>query len=216
MLYVLEEIFKTKRAQNSEQLNLRVQRSLSWLKKAISMDDDLDLQFVSLSVAFNAIYTGNELSTNDASAQNTVFLEYLYKLDDEQRISQVIWGKARQSIELLLAYPYASKEYWDYKNHKISKVQWMQKNIADKQFISHILNVKDSKQVLTLLFLRLFALKQQMLDGGSNYNSMANRLHMRESCVILQALIPTFIYIIIDNAQTIEFTMPFYPAVQMS
>ena len=159
---------------------------------------------------------GNYFFRNDASAQNTVFLEYLYKLDDEQRISQVIWGKARQSIEVLLAYPYASKEYWDYKNHKISKVQWMQKNIADKQFISHILNVKDSKQVLTLLFLRLFALKQQMLDGGSNYNSMANRLHMRESCVILQALIPTFIYIIIDNAQTIEFTMPFYPAVQMS
>ena len=44
MIYVLEEIFKSSKNNNSERFNLRVQRSLSWLKKAVLMEQDKDLQ----------------------------------------------------------------------------------------------------------------------------------------------------------------------------
>ena len=55
-MMILEEIFRHNKSQNSEGFNLRIHRGLSWLKKAIYITDDLDLQFMSLMIAFNAIY----------------------------------------------------------------------------------------------------------------------------------------------------------------
>ena len=55
-MQVLEEIFKSKKSENSNQFNLRIHRGLSWLKKAAELDDDLDMRFISLWVSFNAIY----------------------------------------------------------------------------------------------------------------------------------------------------------------
>lgn len=43
MLYVLEEIFKSKKNENSASFNLRIQRALSWLKKAALTHEDYDL-----------------------------------------------------------------------------------------------------------------------------------------------------------------------------
>ena len=55
-MLVLEEIYRTKKNEFSAAFNLRMQRSLSWWKKAIVLHDDLDLQFMSTWVALNALY----------------------------------------------------------------------------------------------------------------------------------------------------------------
>ena len=41
-MQVLEEIFKSKKPDHTDQFNLRIHRGLSWLKKATDLDDDLD------------------------------------------------------------------------------------------------------------------------------------------------------------------------------
>ncbi|RTY72750.1 hypothetical protein EKL28_18750, partial [Staphylococcus aureus] len=40
----------------SEYFNLRVQRSLSWLRKAVELQADYDFQFLSLWIGLNALY----------------------------------------------------------------------------------------------------------------------------------------------------------------
>ncbi len=45
-MLVLEEIFKDRKHENTDQFNLRIQRGLSWLKKAIDLDQDIDLKFI--------------------------------------------------------------------------------------------------------------------------------------------------------------------------
>lgn len=47
-MLVLEETYKSKKAQFSDSYNLRIHRGLSWLKQAVLLDDALDLKFISL------------------------------------------------------------------------------------------------------------------------------------------------------------------------
>ena len=54
-MLVLEEMYRSKKNEHSKPFNLRIQRSLSWFKKALILHDDLDLQFITVWVAFNAL-----------------------------------------------------------------------------------------------------------------------------------------------------------------
>ena len=67
-MLLLEEIFKSRKNEFSEIYNLRIHRGLSWLKKANELDDDLELQFMSLWVALNAIHAQD--STQVENEQN--------------------------------------------------------------------------------------------------------------------------------------------------
>ena len=64
-MMLLEEIFKSKKAEHSDYFNLRIHRGLSWLKKSIELDSDLDLKFMSLWISFNAIYAQDVAITQD-------------------------------------------------------------------------------------------------------------------------------------------------------
>ncbi|MEW9149423.1 hypothetical protein AB2762_00770 [Acinetobacter indicus] len=46
--------------------NLKIQRSLSWFKKALSLDQELDFKFMSLWIAFQAIYREDAASPSAA------------------------------------------------------------------------------------------------------------------------------------------------------
>ena len=81
-MYLLEEIFKKHKHLYSVNFNLRMQRGLSWLRKAKELDQDVDLQFVSLWIAFNAVYAENLQETLDEDQQHLrQFLLRLYGVD---------------------------------------------------------------------------------------------------------------------------------------
>ena len=46
-MLVFEEIYRAKKNEFSAAFNLRMQRSLSWWKKATEFHDDVDMQFMS-------------------------------------------------------------------------------------------------------------------------------------------------------------------------
>lgn len=215
MVYVLEEIFKSKKNENSERFNLRIQRALSWLRKAAHTQDDLDLQFLSLWVSFNAIHA--EENVDEASSQQfNTFLERIYQQDQSQKISQLVWNKIKQPIQLLLDNPYAFQDYWDYKNQKISQLTWKANFDAEKQRILKAFKAKDAKAIIATLFERMLTLRNQILQGGSSYNSAINRQQLKDSCHILLVLLPAFLEVLIENAKDLDFAKPFYPIMQMS
>jgi hypothetical protein len=47
---------KLKAATLPETLTIRLHRAISWLKSAEKQDDNLDIKFISLWIAFNACY----------------------------------------------------------------------------------------------------------------------------------------------------------------
>ena len=91
-MMLLEEIYKTTKAQRSEYFNLRIQRSLSWFRKAVELQADYDFQFLSLWISLNALYAQENEDSLDQQALSQ-FLHLILSKDQEKRISQILLGR---------------------------------------------------------------------------------------------------------------------------
>jgi hypothetical protein len=171
---MLEEIFKDKKAENSDQFNLRIHRGLSWLKKAQQLDQELDLQFIALWVSFNAIYAQDLLISQDKQSLRQ-FLHLICQKDQEDKIYNILWEKYSQPIRVLLDNQYIYQGFWDYQNEKISLEACKTGLTAEKQKVLNALGHKDSVDILMVLFNRLYTLRNQIVHGGATYHSSVNR-----------------------------------------
>ena len=213
-MLLLEEIFKRKKLQHSECFNLRVQRSLSWFKKSLELEHDLDLQFISLWIALNALYVQDMNVAQDTQALQQL-LNSIHQQDQEDRIDSTLWGKLSPLIARLLDNPYAYQAFWDYKNQKISQSTWQADFVQAKQQVQHALQEQVSIAVLTLLFNRLHTLANQLTHGGATYNSSMSRQTMQEACQILAAFLSSCLYVLLENAPVLDVGQPFYPIIQV-
>ncbi len=55
-----------------------------------------------------------------------------------------------------------------------------------------------------------------MILGGMTYKSAVNRKQLQDACTLLTALLPTFIYVFLENPESFDLAQPFYPMVQVS
>ena len=67
--------------------------------------------------------------------------------------------------------------------------------------------------ILSMLFDRLYVLRNQLIHGGATWNSRVNRDQLRDGVAILSVLMPVMIDIMMDNADE-EWGRPFYPVVE--
>lgn len=215
MIYVLEEIFKNTKNENSERFNLRIQRSLSWLKKAVMMGDDKDLQFLSLWVAFNAIHAEDVESKSQQRSHIRQFLELIYPQDDGQIIHHLVWDKLYEPIRGILDNPYSFQDYWDYRNQVVSQSEWKKRFDSERKFIDHVFEAKALDELLSLVLHRMFTIEHQILQGGYSYNSAVNRPLIHQCCEVLVHLIPTLLELLIQNSKKWHFLKPHYPVIQV-
>ncbi|NHB56483.1 HEPN domain-containing protein [Acinetobacter shaoyimingii] len=215
-MMVLEEIFKHNKNRNSDRFNLRIHRGLSWFKKAILLHDDSDLQFISLMIAFNAIYAEETEDMIRDQHSLKVFLNRIYHQDYEKKFYETLCGENAQTIQMFLESPYLYQGYWDYKNQKINQMTWKQSFENEQIRILQAFRNKDACDILLMIFDRLFTLRSQMIHGGVSYKSSMNRKQLEDGCRILSSLMPTFIQVLIENAEMMDVDKPYYPVVQMS
>ncbi len=214
-MLLIEEIFKSKKTQFSDQFNLRIHRGLSWLKKSMDLHDDLDLQFISLWISFNAIYAQDLVSAQNKQSLRQ-FLYLICQKDSEHKIYKILWERFSQPIRLFLDNPYVYQGFWDYQNQKISHDACKEGLAQEKQKVLRALSEKDSVDILMVLFNRMYTLRNQVVHGGATYNSSVNRKQLQDACTILLALLPVFMIILLENAATLDLAKPFYPVVQVS
>lgn len=214
-MMLLEEIFKSKKAEHSDYFNLRIHRGLSWLKKSVELDSDLDLKFMSLWISFNAIYA-QDAGLNQDKQSLRQFLYLICQKDQDHKIYHILWDKFSQPIRLLLENPYVYQGFWDYQNQKISQRSWKEDFDQEKKKVHKALQEKSSVDILFVVFNRLYTLRNQMIHGGATYNSSINRRQLQDACNILVALLPIFMLVLLENAKTLDLGKPFYPVVQVS
>ncbi|MDM1763888.1 MULTISPECIES: HEPN domain-containing protein [unclassified Acinetobacter] len=214
-MLVLEETYKSKKAQFSDSFNLRIHRGLSWLKQAVLLDDALDLKFISLWISFNAIYAKDLHELKDRQ-QFRKFLSDICQADTEHKIYHLIWTKYSHAIRILLDNHYTFQPFWDFQNQKISQQDWKMSFEQDKIKVHRALQQKDSVEVLYIIFNRLYTLRNQIMHGSSTYKSSINRSQLQDSSNILTALLPIFMHILLENEKILDLGKPFYPVVQVS
>ena len=211
-MMLLEEIFKINKADNTEAFNLRIQRGLSWLKKANDLHNDLDLQYISLWVSLNAVYA-QDAAPFEQGLQS--FLQMLFQKDAEGKLERIVWEKFSQPVQALLNQNHLHQDFWDFQNKKMTLARCQAGLAQEKRDCREAMTRRDTGALLTLLFGRLKALHHQLVQGGVSYGSAMNRKYLQDSCNVLGALMPVIILLLLENAQAMDLGNPFYPSVQV-
>lgn len=210
----LLEQFKHSKSQHSDELNLRLHRALSWLEKAENSQEDMDIQFITLWISFNAIYA-KEFAKERAADRETFnqFIAEICRLDKQKAIYKIIWQRFPQNIRVMLDNHYVFQPFWDFQNGKITEKAWREDfNKANKKAFTALVT-QDTHDILLVIFDRLYTLRNQLVHGGATYESQINRSQLKDGCQILLALIPAIIEIVLNNSNN-DWGKPFYPVVK--
>ncbi|MBN8648831.1 MAG: hypothetical protein J0L55_12825 [Caulobacterales bacterium] len=199
----------------SQSLTLRVHRSLSWLGRAESEDEgsDDDVTFVLLWIAFNSAYA-EEIDYNSTERECfKKFFSIIVEMDKAQSIYNLVWTRFPKEIRLLLDNQYVYAAFWRNVNGDETCANWRERMSKDKDRINTALKHRDTAQILSILFERLYVLRNQLVHGGATWKSSVNRAQVKDGKALLSNLMPIFIDILMDNTEY-DWKMPFYTVIE--
>lgn len=198
-----------------ETMGLRVHRSISWIGRAEKANDDEDARFLFLWIAFNAAYAQQQdFGTRPASERSRYqdFFRMLVELDEERRVYGAIWQRFSGSIRLLMENRYVFNPFWMHHNGVAGFEDWDQRLANARSKFNKALATTDTALILSLVFDRLYVLRNQMIHGGTTWASSVNRTQVRDGSAILAFLLPVFIDLMMDNPDR-DWGRAFYPVV---
>ena len=181
-------------------LTLRIHRALSWLNRA-EQADDVDGQFIFLWIAFDAAYA-QELDDSDRTSDKatfTAFLQKLCDLDSNKRIDDLIWKEISGSIRTLLDNPYVFHLFWEFQRGKIDESEWKDRFANAKRSAQAALACGNTPALLSVMFNRLYTLRNQLIHGGATWGGKVNRDQLRDCTRLLGKLVPVIIGLMMDN-----------------
>lgn len=199
-----------------ETMGLRVHRAISWIGRSEIADDDHDARFVFLWIAFNAAYAGETEFQNIAPGERATFADFFGKivaLDGEQRVYKAIWQSFSGPIRMLMQNRYVFNPFWQYHNGIDGYEDWEGRFTASAHGFGQALQAQDTARTLSFVFDRLYVLRNQLVHGGSTWNSAVNRDQVRDGAAILGFLMPVFVDIMMDHPDE-DWGKPFYPVVK--
>ncbi len=198
-----------------DNLGLRVHRALSWLKKAETCHEDADAQFIFLWIAFNSAYA-NDVDKAYRVAEHQTFEHFINKLcllDKDGRLATIVWQEFAGSIRVLLDNEYVFQPFWDYQNGHTTEQQWKLRFNQAKSYANKALGQENTPRVLSVIFDRVYTLRNQLLHGGATYDNKVNREHMRDCCHLMGKLVPMIIEIMMDNPDAL-WGDAYYPVIK--
>jgi hypothetical protein len=195
----------------SDSLGLRVHRALSWLQRAEKETEDTDAAFIFYWIAFNAAYA-NEVALPEAGERLVYqdYFEQLTKLDGAGRIYGTIWDRYSQEIRLLLENRFVFQPFWNQQNSIPHFEDWEKRFERSRRAVARALGEKSTSTVLSILFDRLYVLRNQLIHGGATWGSSVNRDQVRDGRNILASLVPIFVDLMMDHPE-VDWGRPYYP-----
>lgn len=198
-----------------ETMGLRVHRSISWIGRAEAAPDDADARFIFLWIAFNAAYADESEFHGIGSGERASFhgfFEKMVTLDLERRIYDAIWRSFSGPIRMLMQNRYVFNPFWQHHNGIDGFDDWEERFRASDRSFAQSLQSQNSARILSFVFDRLYVLRNQLVHGGSTWNSAVNRDQVRDGAAILGFLMPVFVDIMMENPGE-DWGRPFYPVV---
>ncbi|WP_334128093.1 hypothetical protein [Sneathiella sp.] len=199
-----------------ETMGLRVHRAISWIGRAEKCCDDDDARFIFLWIAFNAAYADEREFQSLTPSERATFLGYFDRLvarDEGRRIYNALWQRFSGPVRMLMDNRYVFNPFWQHHNGIAGFEDWEEKHRASSRSFAQAFQAGDSVRVLSFVFDRLYVLRNQIVHGGSTWNSGVNRAQVRDGASILSVLMPVFVDLMMDNP-TDDWGRPFYPVIE--
>jgi len=191
---------KLKAATLPETLTIRLHRAISWLKSGEKQEDNLDLKFISLCIAFNACYAVdlNRISSRPEKAKLRDFSSSLVQYD-RTRLYNIFWEKYSGPVRVLIENKFVFEKFWQFNRGESEDYL-----PAFNKSISTALNCLSKENIeglLEIVLERLYTLRNSIIHGGSTFNSKLNRAQLKDACNIMQLLVPIILDIMLENSQ---------------
>ena len=180
-------------------------RALSWLQRSEQLRDDLDGQFISLWIAFNAAYA-TEINEDYRTSEQSLFKQFISKLlelDKDGHLEKTIWKEFSGSIRVLLNNHYIFQDFWGSQNGKLSPDAWKEKFKEANEVAKWALGQRKTDVILSIVLSRIYTLRNQIIHGGSTWNGKVNREQIHDCVKIMGKLVPLIIYLMLENPKTI-------------
>lgn len=169
---------------------IRMHRALSWLGRAESEPDDPDARFLFLWIALNAVYA-QELGLAESERDRLrEFLSRLVSLDEDGRLHMALFGQFSGPIRTLVENKHVYQPFWASQQAWDQTESWREGFEAGKRAALHALMEKDTIKVMSIVFDRLYVLRNQLVHGGATWNSGVNRQQVKDGAAILGTLLP--------------------------
>lgn len=197
-----------------QSLTVRVHRALSWLGRAEAETNDRDVRFVLLWIGFNAAYAADLSRVLDGAREHfNAFFDQLIALDTGQRIYDAVWERFPNEIRLLLNNKFVFAPFWAHQNAVPGNADWAERLFSSQKVVATAVAKRNTSKIMSVLFDRLYVLRNQLIHGGATWNSSVNRDQVRDGAAVLSWLLPIFIDIMMDHPEH-EWGMPYYPVVE--
>lgn len=178
---------------------IRLHRAISWVKCAEDHENNPDLKFITLWIAFNACYADNDAHEYILSEKKRFkdFISKLVQCDSEERFFKLLWYKFSGPVRLLIDNKYAYKQFWDAQRGE--NIDWERQFNQSKIDSRNYLANQQVSKLLGLVLDRLYTVRNQLIHGGATYESKLNRSQVQDAGQILEFLMPIIIDIMINN-----------------
>jgi hypothetical protein len=195
-----------------EPTRIRVHRAISWLARADAEKDDPDAKFLFLWIAFNAAYArefGQEQSERD---QLKTYFASVLALDSRKQLHAVLFREFSGPIRTLIENKFVFEPFWRALREHDGTGRWEQQFTASRTAAMKALMGQQTDVVLSILFDRLYVLRNQLAHGGATWNSKTNRAQVRDSAHMLAAIVPVLVGLMLENPKA-DFGEIMYPVV---
>ena len=195
-------------------LALRVHRAISWIERAERETNDPDTQFIFHWIAFNAAYARDLPQVRDVREHDNLsaYLGRIASLDSDSRIYNSVWNTYYEPVKSLIDNRFMYQPFWNYYNGIAGHGNWESRFLSESAMFLSALADRKAEIVLSILFDRLYVLRNQLVHGGATWNSSITRRQVGDSSTILAALVPIMIDIMMDNRHQ-DWGPPYYPIV---
>lgn len=191
-----------------DQWRLRMRRAVSWIECAEKASND-DSRFIFYWIAFNAACGRRDL--RNAGRVHEEYFDTILRLDSNNAIHDTIWKRFHGPVRVFLDNHFVFDPFWKH-HHGEDAHDWEIRFESSKRRAYKALGQADTKTILSILFDRLYVLRNQLMHGGATWNGKTNRDQIRDGSRIMAFLVPLFIWLMMSDPK-VDWGPPYYPFV---
>lgn len=203
---------KVVEGQHSEPSRVRLHRAISWLGGAEQEGDDADARFIFLWISFNAAYArelGPDLSEREQLGE---FFRLLLQVDLQKHLQNLLFERFSGPIRTLVENRFVFEPFWRALREHDASGRWEEQFSTSKRVALQAIVNGDTLKVLSIVFDRLYVLRNQLVHGGATWNSSVNRAQVKDGATIMMTVLPVIINLMLDHPQ-LDFKHINYPVV---
>lgn len=177
---------------------MRLRRALSWMHAAQTYRQDIDIAFIALWIAFNACYAagGADKHTKTRNVYEHFFRK-LAQYDTDKCLWRSVCCGQREAVLGLIKSKYSFSPYWNAK--KDHSIEWGSRLEKTQEFVMQSLQTEDLEAMLSVVFDRLYVIRNQIMHGGAAHGIDYNRKMLTAGYQVLEAMMPIIVAIMMTR-----------------